>query len=71
MTIFLVQHGEAKPETEDAERALTDSGAEIVERMADWAARNGMKVDEIRQSGNWMRRQLRYSPSQFSCEPPA
>ena len=51
MTLFLVQHGEAKPETEDPDRSLTDRGAEVVERMADWAARMGMKVDEIRHSG--------------------
>jgi phosphohistidine phosphatase len=51
MTLYLVQHGEAKPESEDPERSLTDRGAEVVERMADWAARKGMKVDEIRHSG--------------------
>ena len=51
MTLFLVQHGEAKPENEDPERSLTEQGAEIVERMADWAARMGIKVDEIRHSG--------------------
>jgi phosphohistidine phosphatase len=51
MILFLVQHGEAKPESEDPDRSLTDRGAEVVERMADWAARMGMKVDEIRHSG--------------------
>ena len=51
MTLFLVQHGEAKQENEDPDRSLTDRGAEVVERMADWAARKGMKVDEIRHSG--------------------
>jgi phosphohistidine phosphatase len=51
MTLFLVQHGEAKPESEDPDRSLTDRGVEVVERMADWAARMGMKVDEIRHSG--------------------
>ena len=51
MTLFLVQHGEAIPETEDSERSLTERGAETVERMADWAARNGIKVEEIRHSG--------------------
>ena len=50
MTLFLVQHGEAKPETE-LERSLTDEAAETVERMADWAARKGITVDEIRHSG--------------------
>jgi len=51
MTLFLVQHGEAKPETEDPERSLTAHGAEIVEQMAGWAARMGIKLDEIRHSG--------------------
>ena len=51
MTLYLIQHGEAKPEIEDPERSLTDRGAEIVEQMAGWAARTGIKVDEIRHSG--------------------
>jgi phosphohistidine phosphatase len=51
MTLLLVQHGEAKAETEDPERSLTDRGAEVVEQMAHWAARLGIKVDQIRQSG--------------------
>jgi phosphohistidine phosphatase len=51
MTLLLVQHGEAKPETEDPERSLTERGAEIVGRMAAWAARMGIKVDQIRHSG--------------------
>jgi phosphohistidine phosphatase len=51
MTLFLVQHGEAKPETEDPDRSLTDRGAQTVEQMADWAARTGIKVDQIRHSG--------------------
>jgi phosphohistidine phosphatase len=51
MELYLVQHGEAKPESEDPERPLTDRGAETVRRMADWAARVGLKVDQIRHSG--------------------
>jgi phosphohistidine phosphatase len=51
MTLLLVQHGEAKAETEDPERSLTERGAEIVERMADWATRTGIKVGQIRHSG--------------------
>src|SRR5512142_725316 len=49
--LFLVQHGEAKSEAEDPERSLTDRGAEAVRRMAAWAARVGVKVDQIRHSG--------------------
>ncbi len=51
MTLFLVQHGEARPESEDPERSLTERGAEIVGRMAEWAARIGIKVDQIQHSG--------------------
>ena len=51
MTLFLVQHGEAKPETDDPERSLTERGAEIVGNMAEWAARMGLTVGVIRHSG--------------------
>jgi phosphohistidine phosphatase len=51
MDLFLVQHGEAKSETEDPERSLTDRGAESVRRMAAWAAQVGLGVDQIRHSG--------------------
>lgn len=51
MTLFLVQHGEAKPESEDPQRSLTAHGAEIVERMAGGAAAIGIKVLQIRHSG--------------------
>jgi phosphohistidine phosphatase len=51
LTLFLVQHGEAKAETEDPERSLTDRGAEIVGLMAGWTARMGIRVDQIRHSG--------------------
>src|SRR6516225_11720817 len=51
MELYLVQHGEAKPESEEPERPLTDRGAETVRRMAAWAAQVGLKVDQIRHSG--------------------
>ena len=51
MDLYLVQHGEARPETEDPERSLTDRGAEAVRRMAAWAAQVGVRVDQIRHSG--------------------
>ncbi len=51
MTLFLVQHGDARPGNEDSERSLTGDGAEIVSRVADWAARMGIKVDQTRHSG--------------------
>jgi phosphohistidine phosphatase len=51
MTLFLAQHGKARPETDDPKRSLTEQGAEIVGRMADWAAQVGLGVDQIRHSG--------------------
>jgi phosphohistidine phosphatase len=51
MELYLVQHGEAKPESDDPERSLTDRGEETVRRMAAWAAQVGLKVDQIRHSG--------------------
>jgi phosphohistidine phosphatase len=51
MELYLVQHGEAKPESEDPERSLTDRGEETVRRMAAWAAQVGLRVDQIRHSG--------------------
>ncbi len=51
MTLFLVQHGEAKPESEDPDRSLTEQGTAAVERMAEWIGRTGIAVDEIRHSG--------------------
>jgi len=51
MRLFLVQHGKARPGNEDSERSLTEHGAETVSRVAVWAARVGIKVDQIRHSG--------------------
>ncbi len=51
MNLYLVQHGEAKTEAENPERALNQPGAEAVERMAAWAAKVGIQVDQIRHSG--------------------
>ena len=51
MALLLVQHGEAKPESEDPERSLSERGEESVGRIAEWAARTGIKVDQIQHSG--------------------
>lgn len=51
MKLFLVQHGEAKAESEDPTRPLTDYGAETVRRMAAWASQAGVSVAQIRHSG--------------------
>jgi phosphohistidine phosphatase len=49
--LCLVQHGEAVPESVDPNRPLSGSGRAIVEQVAAWAARHGVKVDQIRHSG--------------------
>jgi phosphohistidine phosphatase len=51
LQVYLVQHGEAKPEAEDPARPLTDRGREEVQRVAERAAALGIQVAEIRHSG--------------------
>lgn len=51
MRIYLVRHGEAKAETDDPARPLTDRGRADVERVARLAAGRGATVAEIRHSG--------------------
>lgn len=51
MQLFLVQHGEAKPETEDPERPLTEQGTAATERVAAWASQIKVRVSQIRHSG--------------------
>ena len=50
-SLYLVQHGEATAESVDPRRPLTTIGRATVERVAAWAARVGLKVDQIRHSG--------------------
>ena len=57
MPVYLVQHGEAKPETEDPLRPLTDCGREGVQRVARHAAPLKLPVSEIRHSGKLRARQ--------------
>ena len=58
MRLYLVQHGEAKSETEDPERPLTDRGAAHVRDVANVAAAGGLvKVDRIVHSGKTRARQ--------------
>jgi phosphohistidine phosphatase len=51
MILYLVQHGAAKPESEDPARPLTDAGRDDVHRLAMLLARTGVTVAEIRHSG--------------------
>jgi phosphohistidine phosphatase len=58
MELYLVQHGESKPEAEDASRPLTASGRREVERVARHAAaRLPLDVEEIFHSGKLRARQ--------------
>lgn len=51
MNLYLVQHGEAKPKQEDLARPLSDRGAEMVRRSAEWSSHANLRVDQIRHSG--------------------
>ncbi len=51
MKLYLVQHGEAKPESEDPERSLTERGREEVERVARAAEKLGIQPSRIYHSG--------------------
>ena len=58
MQIYLVQHGESKPEEIDPERRLTESGAQAVRNVADFLRRSGgVEVDAIWHSGKPRARQ--------------
>ena len=50
-TLYLVQHGEARPKAEDPRRALSEAGRRAVERVADWAAEKQLHVERIIHSG--------------------
>ena len=51
MRLYLVQHGEAKPEAEDPQRPLADAGRQAVEHVARQAARAGVRPQVILHSG--------------------
>lgn len=51
MKIYLVQHGEAEPESVDPARPLTAQGHQDVQQVAAFAARLGLEVEQIRHSG--------------------
>jgi phosphohistidine phosphatase len=55
--LYLVRHGRAKPKDEDPERSLSEVGKDDVFKMAAWADRAGIHVDEIRHSGKARARQ--------------
>jgi phosphohistidine phosphatase SixA len=51
MRLYLVQHGEAKPEAEDPERPLTSRGTEDVKRVAGTLRKLQIKQPKIVHSG--------------------
>mgnify|MGYP001822478467 CR=1 FL=1 len=51
MRLYLVQHGEAKPKSEDPARPLSEQGVSDVTRMAAFARGAGVEVAQIRHSG--------------------
>jgi phosphohistidine phosphatase len=57
MDLYLVQHGEAKAESEDPARPLTERGRQEVERVAGAAGRLGLGITLIQHSGKLRARQ--------------
>jgi phosphohistidine phosphatase len=51
MEVYLVQHGEAIPKSEDRTRPLSDQGRKEVGQVAVFAAQMGLAVGQIRHSG--------------------
>ena len=51
MKLYLVQHGDAKPKSEDPERPLTEQGRKDVAQVAAFAQRADVQVSQIRHSG--------------------
>lgn len=47
MKLFLVQHGQQKPESQDPSEPLSDKGIEDVSKIAKFAQKAGITVDEI------------------------
>jgi len=45
--VYLVQHGEAVPETEDPERPLTAKGKADIARLADFLGQCGVRVGRV------------------------
>jgi phosphohistidine phosphatase len=51
MEVYLVQHGEAKPKEEDANRPLTSRGRREVSLVSSYVAGVGIRVVQIFHSG--------------------
>ena len=51
MRLYLIQHGQAKPEAEDPQRALTLDGEEETKKVAGLAKKMGLNPSQIYHSG--------------------
>ena len=51
MFLYLVQHGEAKSKENDPSRGLSDKGFEDIGKVADYACKLNINVDQIFHSG--------------------
>jgi len=69
MEIYLVQHGEAKSETEDPERPLTEKGKEAVELVASHIAPLGLGVAQVVHSGRLRAKQTAKIFAQYLSPP--
>ena len=58
MELYLFQHGAAKSEEEDPERALTDEGRRTVERVARFAQKLNIRLQVIEHSDKLRARQM-------------
>ncbi len=57
MQLFILQHGEALAESVDPQRPLSEQGRHDVERLTEFVARAGMRVQRICESGKLRARQ--------------
>ncbi|HUT52946.1 MAG TPA: phosphohistidine phosphatase SixA [bacterium] len=57
MALYLVQHGKALPQEQDADRPLSEEGRARVKDMAGAAAKSGIAVRRIEHSGKTRARQ--------------
>ncbi len=71
MRIYLVRHGEAKLESVDAARPLSERGRAEIERVAVLSARLGPAIAEIRHSGLLRARQTAEILAARLVPPPA
>jgi len=51
MRLYLMQHGEAAEKRDDPERPLTADGAVDVKRIAEWAKRQDVPINQVWHSG--------------------